>query len=582
LSEFRNPESKRRALAILAPLFWCTVLAAVISIKVVPSGQPILRDDSFQYLSVAGNLHRGLGARTSIIHFDEERSWGVIPAPLTTFPAGYPLVVAAVEATGTSPEISGLLVSACATFASVFLLNFLALRLNVSQISRVWLLGLFVLNSSTAMFSSAVLSETSFTFLVLSAIALTIATVQAAETQSQWVGKAVAAGIVLGLAYWFRYAGIFVSIGMVASALYLLIVRRSHLARPVLLVCGIGAAAIGAGMLRNILLVGTWRGGNTKIVHNPTLQVAHDFAVANSDLLLGDAALSQLWALRGAFALLLAAGGIVCLLTRMRRADRQRLSLSLPGNSDMLLIIIVVTYLACITYSATCTMISFASRLLLPIFPIELLLLLKWIGPTAQTLRTTPLGNGWRGYGVVLILMYATIHLDAYSLLPRAPAYEAARSALSAQATENESAGQLILSLLRSGGALMAMDGQAIGYVLQVPTVSLVAPEFSSYLWDEAYVRSTIRRFSVAALVVNRTDLDLAPSPFVYQLATGRAPDWLTAIAMTDRLAIYRPAPFVLTSANQPDSLSSSVSRAPSTADVAATRPCTNRCRNNP
>ena len=69
---------------------WLLLAAAAVSVNTVRHSGPIVSDDSFQYLSIAENLADGNGIRTSIVHFDQERSHGEIPAPVTWFPAGYP------------------------------------------------------------------------------------------------------------------------------------------------------------------------------------------------------------------------------------------------------------------------------------------------------------------------------------------------------------------------------------------------------------------------------------------------------------------------------------------------------------
>ena len=48
----------------------------------------------------------------------------------------------------------------------------------------------------------------------------------------------------------------------------------------------------------------------------------------------------------------------------------------------------------------------------------------------------------------------------------------------------------------------MAKNGQAVGYVLQKPTLSLVGQEFSTVEWNDSTLRATVQRFHVAAVLI--------------------------------------------------------------------------------
>jgi hypothetical protein len=91
----------------------------------------------------------------------------------------------------------------------------------------------------------------------------------------------------------------------------------------------------------------------------------------------------------------------------------------------------------------------------------------------------------------------------------------------------------------------MSNFGQATGYVLRRPVLSLVEPELRSVTWDESNVRAAMKRFSVKVLVVHRiasdARIDAYPSPFVERLATGEVPSWLHKIGESKAVVIYGP-----------------------------------------
>src|SRR5262249_18015901 len=70
-----------------------------------------LSNDSYQYLSVTETLRTGHGIETSLVHFDVERAHGTVPAPITTFPSGFPMAAAAVTKLGVPPTAAATAVS---------------------------------------------------------------------------------------------------------------------------------------------------------------------------------------------------------------------------------------------------------------------------------------------------------------------------------------------------------------------------------------------------------------------------------------------------------------------------------------
>jgi hypothetical protein len=103
-----------------------------------------------------------------------------------------------------------------------------------------------------------------------------------------------------------------------------------------------------------------------------------------------------------------------------------------------------------------------------------------------------------------------------------------------------------VLSLIGPQGAILANNGQAVGYFLGRPTISTVSPTFSNVVWDEQTVRETIRQFHLTAVVITaptpgRPDDSDIPSPFIEQLAQGSAPAWLKLADRSGMLLTYVP-----------------------------------------
>ena len=158
--------------------FWCLLGAVIICLSILSSGGPWVGDDGSQYLSIADNIARGNGIRTSIVHWDEERSHGEIPAPAIHMPPGYPAVIALLSLTGMGLDWSGLVCSAAFSLALVPLLASLAGQFALSPLTTRILLFLFLTNSNPIRFGSAVLTEALFTALTTGALLVLITCLQ--------------------------------------------------------------------------------------------------------------------------------------------------------------------------------------------------------------------------------------------------------------------------------------------------------------------------------------------------------------------------------------------------------------------
>src|SRR5262245_3628126 len=86
---------------------WACLCASLIAVSLQPDFVPHLSNDAFQYLSMSQNDLNGHFGYTSLVHYDPERSFGVIPAPMVHFPVGYPLAIALVSLIGIPLQNAG-------------------------------------------------------------------------------------------------------------------------------------------------------------------------------------------------------------------------------------------------------------------------------------------------------------------------------------------------------------------------------------------------------------------------------------------------------------------------------------------
>ena len=100
--------------------------------------------------------------------------------------------------------------------------------------------------------------------------------------------------------------------------------------------------------------------------------------------------------------------------------------------------------------------------------------------------------------------------------------------------------GQSLLDWVQShvspADRLFAEEGQATGYFLHRPAISMVGPKYSPVRWDCETVRTEMRRFGAFYLILykatsNADDLDLLASSSFLTGATAAAPPCGFAIA---------------------------------------------------
>ena len=533
-------------LRLALPLLACTALLAIAALKLHPAWEPLRGNDSYQYLSIGDNFRHGLFGKTSLLHFDEERMSGAIPAPITTFPIGYPLLVGAAEAPGLSVERAALLISLLAALACVFVLDAIGRRLGLTVTARAWVLAAFVASSWTPLFAISALTEAIFTLAILAGLALLLAALDVPEKHRARFGVALAAGMLLGLSYWLRYAGLFVLLALLPVAALAWAMKRRDAAANALIAFFAGALIVAGGMLRNIALMGSWRGGNTKTIENSMGHIAHEFAIAIRDLLFGEPRMSEWLVLRG---LLLAAIVIACIagvafyLKRPRGEPPADGSVKLAAGA---LLAVIVSYVSALTYAAAHTGISYGARYFYPMLPLAALLVGVAIAWTEQGIRDAGSRSRWRAAVAGVAAAYALLHVTLFlQEQPPAP-HDYVAKRLDTRISKDLTARQAVLSRTGADDVIMANVGQATGYVLHRPTISLIGAHLGAREWNEAAVRETMRRFGVKLLVIYTPGPDDAvipyPSAFIERLAKGDAPGWLHRIGASDAVILYSPA----------------------------------------
>jgi len=524
-------------------------------LRVYPDFVPNTGNDAFQYFSVAENALTGRIGYTSLIHFDAERSFGVAPAPMVTFPLGYALAIALVSLLGLSAQSAAFVVSALSTAACLPLLAWIGNRLSWSRMLRNATLAIFVFNAAVIEYGASAVSEALFTCVVLLGVAL-VAAARLDADGGRW--RWAAAGLAFGAAYFVRYAGLFFVLGLALVVIRHLLVSNRALAKGYAIAFFIASVIVLAGVARNLVLVGNWRGGIAKIVSNPLLSLLVETAAAVKDLFVGTGfglfvgpAFGTGWIsiARALLLVSLVAAGIGWLIWsrqgRQQRANHDDVILKSVGID---LLLLVGVYVACMFYAGLTTVISYGTRMFVPLLPLLILL----IGLAAHGILTTRARPNASRTAALLALgaslcFYVIVNVFLVLRPPSPSDPSSITRIMIAPPVEGISAHSMVRSLTGPAGVIVANNGQAVGHVLGRPTVSLVGSHYSAMEWNEKAVRQAVHQFNALAIVIyvptaaQWNNDDFVPSPFVRQLAQGDAPSWMKLVYRSNELLIYAP-----------------------------------------
>ena len=524
---------------------WACTSIALMALRIYPNFLPDLSPDAFQYLSMAEHALGGRLGYTSLIHFDAERSFGAVPAPMVTFPAGYPLAIALASLVGFSLQSAALLVSTASTVACVPLLAWTAGKLGLSRLLCNVVMAGFVFNGAVIDLGIAAISEPLFMFIMLLGVALLVNARFHAETSWGW--RWAAAGLIFGAAYFVRYAGLFFVIGLAMLVVRHLIAPSRSLAKDYAVSFTVASVAVLVGMVRNILLVGNWRGGNDKIVDNPLLSILVESARAANRLVLGPGSLGETLIPRALFTALFFTGMVLLIWSYLRQQRVQLDTQPALKGIGLDLLLLVATYSACMFYAGLTSVISYGTRMFVPLTPPLLLLLALALHTMLAAL--TPAGSPPRLFLLALAACFC-FYVFLNFMVFRLPLRDDASSVvahLGSTLGNEKSARTMVLDLVGQWGVIVANNGQTIGHVLGRPTVSLVGPHYSGVEWNEQSMRDTVKQFNAAAIVIyvpigdESMDRDFVPSPFVWQLAQGDSPSWMKLVYRSSVLLVYVP-----------------------------------------
>lgn len=525
-------------------LVWMLLGCGVIALSLAQTSGPVLRNDTFQYLSVADNLVKGEGNATSIIHFDEQHRAGKVPSPQTVFPPGYPAAVALLVRLGLPLETAGLCVSAGASLLLILAFLWAGSLLGIGPWPLRGAAALLVLNSAFSLYASSLLSESLFTLLALLALTL----LMRAETAEAGGGESwvVLGSLALGLNCWVRYAGYFF---VLATLLYYglrYLGRRDRAALRRLAVVGLTCTPfILVNVLRNLAHSGDWRGGSTKEVIHPLGEMIDQLRSSVGTLLFTERVPHDLFpGMRlleiGVF---LAVSAVLVALLLTRRAEAAG---PLRRPPLMLAQLHIAVYVGCLFYAGRTSVISFGDpRMLYPVIPMALLVFGRVLSGLALRSADGSLARLARAVLAGGLACYALVHLQAVLRPLPGPTYaEQIHGAVKAPIGARNSLKEWVDHHVPPRQPILAADGQACAYFTKREAISLVSTDFSKGPWTEERLRETASRYGVSTLILFRDGQynpeSASESPFLADLMRGDAPPWVVLAAQNSKVIIYQ------------------------------------------
>ena len=447
---------------------------------------PYLWPDSYQYLDAATNISTGKCACTFLAHFDEQVAAGRMPVPLTHFPPGYPVLMAAVSRFGVSYERAGYLISAASFLIALWMLCEVAVTLG----ARLWVIAGFALlwmtHAGALSAASMVLTEAPFT-AVLMILAALIARDLAAQASSPI--RLLGIAFVAGAGYWLRYPGLFL---IPVTGAYLASCACRQRKTPWAVAALVLLATITCSLqVRNIIYSGNWRGGFMAGTNMKVREVATDAPKAAYHLVFGDRVVTRLdiWPMIFTIAALTLIWYIVRGWKKNSLTDAQLW---------IWLGLLAAVYIVGILAAALSSIASDFVRYFLPVYP----LLLACPAP-AGIRALGPQGKPLWAFAL-LALWIAILAIQSRSLAAPLgdPPHVVAKRALQGAQIE-----QWLRQHTQTNDILVATNGQALHYLLQRPVVSVIHPRFTRRPEDEAGFRALMKRFHARYMICSQEQL---------------------------------------------------------------------------
>ncbi len=327
-----------------------------------------MHPDTAQALSVARNFQKGCGFKTSILCYDEHYSLNAWPAPQTVFPVGYPAMLAALGWAGIPLRTAAEVIGVTGFFFVPLLICFAAMRMGRTPLTGFLLAVMWL--CFPMIWHNVWERQTEMMF-----ISLTLSSLIFLHAELIGYRSLLVAGLLAAVAVSLRYAGVFWLMSVSPVFLMQIPQKRFAAVKQALTFLAIPAIVVALLFARNVILIGDFKGGSTRILHRTLKHAARNAYYAGSRL----TGLDKTNLVAGHVAEVAAATGLcllaisvfICFIRLWNSEYRKRLTLPSIGQTAVYLYI-VVSLAALIGLEKT-TPINLSPRMLFPMIPFILL-----------------------------------------------------------------------------------------------------------------------------------------------------------------------------------------------------------------
>ncbi len=492
---------------------------------------PLLMPDSYQYLTGARNILSHGCFCTWLAHFDEQVDWGRMPVPFTHFSLGYPLAIAGLGRLGLPLESGGYALAILGYLLVICLLwdSGLSLKLEpwcIALICVTWSLNFMALD-----YGSRVLTETLFCALFMAVVVLIARDLRDPEHAS-W-SHFLLLGILAGLAYWLKQAGLFLT-GPVVLYLGWRCWRDRRVCGRAAVAAAIAILSIGGMLVRNVIVTGTWWGGFVTGGRHADMRAFLISSVkAPYHIVFGtDSPRFIIWAV-----VLLISG--LTILWRIASGWRRSRSIPLAESQRLTLMWIAILaggFAGGVTLAAMKTIAADTNRYYFPLFPV----LLLGAGMLFQ-LSSSRIGRIAAGLCVLSIVM---INMRSITRPHSPDQHVLAARALAEKVQPGLPVRRWMDTAMSRDDILLSTNGQAVHYLLGRPVVSILPPSVSNRAWDEDGVRNVMRHYHASYFLLfpgaPPNEVMEQEFPFLKTLIDGQPPGWLSVAVRTPGTILYQ------------------------------------------
>jgi len=514
-------------------------IAVAVALTVLRSAS-FLDSDAAQYLGTASNLLAGDGITSDIIYYEQQYSFGAVPAPQTVFPPGLPVLLAALMAGGASPflasQLAGLL-----GFSVTGLLIYVMLR--SAEVSRPCACLGAALWFALALGWINVLQGRAEVPFALATVACAMTYLAARGRAAGYFG----AGMLCAAAILIRYQGLFL-LGALSIMALAPLVRQSEVAARVMVSRAIALVVppllvIGALAARNLALVGGPAGGPMDTVRSgldvpglvkPIYWMVSEIAGLSAQGVSGGRVAE--WLLLAGVAVIgigIASGTLRprtgSLVGRAAEADGPR------GKLVWLSVVYVLITIGALSILAAGRAGAYLQgRFLVPVVPFVIMplmiLLDAWYRRTAGTGRKLLVLGAVVFHAGILLGQVGALRISLEEL--RSDQRLARIEYAMREDFGSGSLGQFLADDASRAQPLLAEPAQQAWLALQVPVLGATPAGFSRRIWDEGSIRTLAACYGTRLLLFIPSLFDVtkpqnANKPVFADLAQGRIPGGL-------------------------------------------------------